>query len=75
MNIITNGQNLAIAHTGSIGYVTAGFVGELVNKIKRGNVRSTESIRFPKGLNFLRNTNVSISLTMLILFMVIYFTC
>ncbi|WP_106380177.1 MULTISPECIES: PTS ascorbate transporter subunit IIC [Mesoplasma] len=73
MKMITKGDKLALAHTGSITYALSGYIGEGVFKIKKGNVRSTEDVNFPKGLNFLRNTNVSIALTMLILFLFVYF--
>jgi PTS system ascorbate-specific IIC component len=75
MNIITTNQPISLAHTGGLGYFASGVVGNLVFRIKKGNVKSTESINFPKGLGFLRNTNVSIALTMLFLFCVVYFTC
>lgn len=73
-NTITKTDNLALAHTGSIGYLVSGTIGEFIFKIRKGKVKSTESFNFPKGLAFLRNTNVSIALTMLFLFMVVYFT-
>ncbi|MDR1235278.1 MAG: PTS ascorbate transporter subunit IIC [Mycoplasmataceae bacterium] len=75
MNIITSNQPISLAHTGGLGYFASGIVGDLVFKIKGAKVRSTESINFPKGLAFLRNTNVSIALTMLVLFSVVYFSC
>ncbi|AOG60967.1 PTS system, ascorbate-specific IIC component [Spiroplasma helicoides] len=72
--IITKGNSLAVAHTGSITYALSGYIGELIYKMKKGNVKSTEEINFPKGLAFLRNTNVSIALTMFILFSIVYYT-
>lgn len=74
MNNITKGNSIALAHTGSLSYLVAGDIGNVINKIKKGNVKSTEDIKVPKGLSFLRNTNVSIALTMLILFMLVFFT-
>lgn len=74
MNQITKTDNLALAHTGSLGYMVSGSIGNFVYRLRKGNVKSTESFNFPKGLAFLRNTNVSIALTMLVLFLVVYFT-
>ncbi|ATZ18444.1 PTS system, ascorbate-specific IIC component [Williamsoniiplasma somnilux] len=74
MQVITKGNKLAMAHTGSLTYALSGYIGEAVYKARKGKIRSTEEVNFPKGLNFLRNTNVSIALTMLILFMFVYFT-
>ncbi|WP_222563402.1 PTS transporter subunit IIC [Spiroplasma clarkii] len=37
-------------------------------------MKSTEEINFPKGLAFLRNSNVSVVLTMLLLFIILYIT-
>lgn len=73
MKIITKSDNLALTHTGSLTYALSGYIGEAVYKISKGKVHSTEDIKFPKGLSFLRNTNVSIALTMLILYLTVYY--
>ncbi|AGR41310.1 PTS ascorbate transporter subunit IIC [Spiroplasma taiwanense] len=72
--IIIKGNSLAVAHTGSITYALSGYMGELIYKAKKGKIKSTEDINFPKGLAFLRNTNVSIALTMFILFSIVYYS-
>lgn len=64
---ITGSDDFAIGHFGSIGYLVAGFVGSKVGK----NSKSTEEIKVPKSLGFLRDTSVSVSLTMAILFFVV----
>lgn len=69
---ITKQANISMAHTGSLSYVISGWIGEAIHKIKKGKVLSTESIKFPKWLQFFRNTFISISITMLIIFMIIY---
>ncbi|WPL40237.1 PTS ascorbate transporter subunit IIC [Malacoplasma iowae] len=70
---ITGQNNISLAHTGSLSYITAGWIGEAVYKIKKGqNIKSTEKINFPKWLQFFRNTFISVSLTMLVIFLVIY---
>ncbi|SDJ25519.1 PTS ascorbate transporter subunit IIC [Salimicrobium halophilum] len=61
---ITGSDDFAVGHFGSIGYFVSAWVGKLVGK----NSRSTEDIKVPKSLGFLRDTSVSVSLTMVILF-------
>lgn len=64
---ITGSDDFAIGHFGSMGYLVSGFIGSLVGK----NSKSTEEIKVPKSLGFLRDTSVSVSLTMGILFFVV----
>ncbi|MGI2709109.1 PTS ascorbate transporter subunit IIC [Bacillus cytotoxicus] len=64
---ITGMDDIAIGHFGSVGYLAAGFVGN-----KFGNKeKSTELIQVPKSLGFLRDTSVSMSLTMAVLFFIV----
>lgn len=70
---ITKQPNISMAHTGSLSYVMAGWIGEAVHKIRRGkDIRGTEQIKFPTWLQFFRNTFISVSITMLIVFIIIY---
>ncbi|QVK03088.1 PTS ascorbate-specific subunit IIBC [Mycoplasma mycoides] len=71
---ITNNNSLALGHTGSLGYFLSALIGTLIAKISKKKIRYTEDVNFPKGLAFLRNTNVAIGLTMLLLYLIIYFT-
>ena len=64
---ITGTDDFAIGHFGSFGYLTAAAVGKAVGK----NSKSTEEIKVPKTFNFLRDTSVSVSLTMALLFFVV----
>ncbi|MYL69497.1 PTS ascorbate transporter subunit IIC [Halobacillus litoralis] len=64
---VTGSDDFAIGHFGSIGYLVASFVGKRVGK----GSKSTEEIKVPKSLGFLRDTSVSVSLTMIILFFVV----
>lgn len=66
--IVGSGQ-VGFGHFGTFGYILSGYIGKLVGK----NSKSTEDIKFPKGLNFLRDTSVAISITMLILFLIAAF--
>ncbi|MGL5590777.1 MAG: PTS ascorbate transporter subunit IIC [Metamycoplasmataceae bacterium] len=70
---ITKTDDITIGHTGNIGYVMSGLIGDLIYKIKKGeNIKYTEDINFPKGLQFFRNTFASMAVTMLIVFLVVY---
>ncbi|MUK87685.1 PTS ascorbate transporter subunit IIC [Ornithinibacillus sp. L9] len=64
---ITGSDDFAIGHFGSIGYFVSALVGKAVGK----NSKSTEELKVPKSLGFLRDTSVSVSLTMVILFFVV----
>ncbi|MGL4647631.1 MAG: PTS ascorbate transporter subunit IIC [Mycoplasmoidaceae bacterium] len=70
---ITGQDNITVAHTGSLSYAMGGLIGDLVYKIKKGeNIKSTEAFNFPRGLQFFRNTFISMSITMLIVFLIVY---
>lgn len=70
---ITKADDITIGHTGSMGYVLSGLIGDLIFKMKKGkNIKSTEDINFPKGLQFFRNTFASMAITMLIVFSIVY---
>lgn len=65
MRKITNNDQVALGHFGSVSYWAAGFVGQLF----KNKSKSTEDINFPKGLSFLRESTISISITMFILYL------
>lgn len=70
---ITKVDNISVAHTGAISYALGGLIGDLIYKIKKGeNIVYTESIKFPKWLQFFRNTFISMAITMLIVFSIVY---
>ncbi len=64
---VTGTDDLALGHFGSFGYLVAGTVGRIVGN----KSHSTETINVPKKLAFLRDTSVSISLTMTVLYFVV----
>ncbi|MCC8365614.1 PTS ascorbate transporter subunit IIC [Xenorhabdus sp. PB61.4] len=65
MKKVTGSDDVAIGHFSTLSYVLAGFIGS-----KLGNrEHSTEEMNVPKSLLFLRDTSVSISLTMAIIFL------
>ncbi|WP_374721757.1 PTS ascorbate transporter subunit IIC [Peribacillus tepidiphilus] len=64
---VTGNDSIAVGHFGSIGYFTAAFIGKRVGD----KSKSTEDIKVPKSLGFLRDTSVAMSLTMAILFLIV----
>lgn len=69
MRMIVGNDEIGLGHTGGFGYAISGYIGEGIAKLSKGKVLSTESIKFPKGLYFFRNTLVSLSITVLIFYM------
>ncbi|EDV6323673.1 PTS ascorbate transporter subunit IIC [Salmonella enterica subsp. enterica serovar 4,[5],12:i:-] len=62
MRRITGTDDIAFGHFGTLGYVLSGWIGSLCGK----GSRSTEEMNLPKNLSFLRDSSISISLTMML---------
>ena len=67
MKKITKNDSVALGHFSGAGYALAALIGKAVGK----GSKSTEEMKVPKSLSFLRDSVVSISLTMLVLYMVV----
>lgn len=67
MRKITGNDDVAFGHFGTLGYVLAGWLGMGVGK----GSRSTEEMNLPKNLSFLRDSSISISLTMMIIYLIL----
>lgn len=67
MRKIVGSDDVAFGHFGTTGYVLAAWIGKLVGK----NSPSTEEMNLPKNLGFLRDSSISISLTMAILYIIV----
>lgn len=65
--LITKNDSVALGHTGNFGYAFSGFVGKFVGNKEK----STEDINFPKGLAFLRDSTVSITITMGVVYVIV----
>lgn len=66
MRRVTGDDELAIGHFGTAGYIAAGAVGQAVGK----RSRSTEDMRVPDGLRFLRDSMVATALSMVLVYVV-----
>lgn len=69
MKIITGRDDMSFAHFGTIEYWFSAKIGSLVNKNKKS--KSIEEIKFPQGLAFLQDSNVSVMIVMTILFFIV----
>lgn len=69
MRKITGSDDVAFGHFGTVGYVLSAWIG----KVFGGNSKSTEEMNLPKNLSFLRDSSISISLTMGILYLITAF--
>ncbi|NPV44111.1 MAG: PTS ascorbate transporter subunit IIC [Firmicutes bacterium] len=67
MRKITDQNDVAFAHFGTVGYVLSGLIGKWFGD----KTRSTEDIKLPKGLTFMRDTSVAIAFTMGLLFIIV----
>ncbi|MFD3448147.1 PTS ascorbate transporter subunit IIC [Microbacteriaceae bacterium 4G12] len=64
---ITGSDDFAVGHFGSIGY----FVSATIGKWFGNKEKTTEQIKVPKSLGFLRDTSVAVSLTMTLFFVIV----
>ncbi|PAF11953.1 PTS system ascorbate-specific transporter subunit IIC [Niallia circulans] len=65
---LTGNDQVALGHFSAVGYAVSGLVGKAVGG---KNPTSTEKINFPKGLGFLRDSTVSIALTMAVMYVIV----
>lgn len=67
MKKITKNDSVALGHFSGSGYALAAIIGKVVGK----GSKSTEEMKVPKSLSFLRDSVVSVSITMLILYVIV----
>lgn len=67
MRQLTGNDNVALGHFSAAGYALSGYIGRMFGNKEK----STEDIKFPKGLGFLRDSTVSIAITMAIIYVVV----
>ncbi|MFC9430284.1 PTS ascorbate transporter subunit IIC [Streptomyces sp. NPDC056987] len=67
MRRVTKQDNVALGHTGNFGIATSGLVGKLLGDTKK----STEDLKIPKNLGFLRDTTVVIAVSMGVIYLLV----
>ncbi|MCQ8829941.1 PTS ascorbate transporter subunit IIC [Streptomyces malaysiensis] len=67
MRKATKNDNVALGHTGNFGIATSGLVGKLFGNPEK----STEDLKIPKGLGFLRDTTVVIASSMGLIYLLV----
>lgn len=63
---VTDGDNIAMGHFGSLGYYLSAWVGKLVGNAEQ----STEDIEVPEKYGFLRDTTISTAITMMVFYLI-----
>ena len=67
MKKVTNNAPFALGHFNSLGYIISSLVGKAVGK----GSKTTEEIKVPKNLGFLRDSLVMTTLTMIVLYLIL----
>lgn len=70
MKAATGTNDVALGHTGGAGIALGGLVARLTRSKKHPS-KSTEDIKFPSGLGFLRDTTVLIALSMAVIYIIV----
>ena len=68
---VTDGDEIAMGHFGSLGYYLAAWIGTKVGK----NSRSTEELQISDKWSFLRNTTISTGIVMVIFYIIGVVAC
>lgn len=74
MRKITGSDDVGFAHFSTIGYWFAALVGRIISGKARKDgkeIKTTEDIKFPQRLSFMRDNTVAISITMMALFIIV----
>lgn len=65
---ITGDDSIATGHFGTLGYIAAGVAGRVVGGTKS---RSTEDLKLPESLRFLRDSMVATALSMVLMYLTV----
>lgn len=66
MRKITGNDNIAYGHLTTVGVVVSAYVGKLFGNSEK----SSEEMKVPEGLNFFKDTAISVSLVMVIIYVI-----
>ncbi len=65
---VTGDDSIAIGHFGTLGYIASGLTGRFVGGTKS---RSTEDLKLPESLRFLRDSMVATALSMVLMYLAV----
>ncbi|MDN5582425.1 MAG: PTS ascorbate transporter subunit IIC [Corynebacterium sp.] len=68
---VTGDDSVAIGHFGTAGYIAAGAVGKAVGGKGAKASKSSEDLKVPEGLRFLRDSMVATALSMVLMYLVL----
>jgi len=66
MREVTKSDTVALAHTGDFGYAVSGVIA----KVFGNKSKTTEDLNIPKSVSFLRDSNIAITLTMSVIYVI-----
>lgn len=66
MREVTKSDTVALAHTGDFGYAVSGVIA----KVFGNKSKITEDLNIPKSVSFLRDSNIAITLTMSVIYVI-----
>lgn len=69
MRRITGGNDVALGHFGTLGYMVSAYTGMIFGR-KPDDSDSIEHVKFPKSLSFLRDSLVATGLVMIIIYLI-----
>ncbi|MBC7242663.1 MAG: PTS ascorbate transporter subunit IIC, partial [Anaerolineae bacterium] len=69
MRRITGGNDVALGHFGTLGYMVSAYTGMIFGR-KPDDSDSIEHLKFPTGLSFLRDSLVATGLVMIIIYLI-----
>lgn len=67
MKKVTGNAPFALGHFNTLGYIVSSLIGKVVGK----NSKTTEEIKVPKNLGFLRDSLIMTTLTMIIMYLIL----
>jgi PTS system ascorbate-specific IIC component len=70
--LLMNERNINLCHHGLFAFGLSNAIGTLIGKMKKGRYTSCEKINMPRWMSFLKDSNISLVLVMVLIFLVIY---
>jgi PTS system ascorbate-specific IIC component len=72
--MLMNDRNINLCHHGLFAFGLSNAIGSLIGKMKKGRFTSSEKVNMPRWMSFLKDSNISLVLVMVLIFLIIYIT-